>query len=669
MRLRKVLIGIGLTLLVFIGIGGFALSRLDPNDYVDLLDAKVQAATGRELKIDGNVGYSLSLRPTISAAGIRLQNAPWGSRPDMVTAKRIEIQIALLPLLKGNVEVRGLTLVAPDVLLEVGPDGAKNWDFKRKDAGTKQMPDTASAQKIDVRRARIEDGIVTYHDVKTKRSIRFGLNDIALASAGNSVELKGTGSLNAVPIEIDGSVNHGGRLGTAGAVGNGEFTLTASGAKLAAKGAIPVGAGGLTGLEVKFVSAVSNWTTLAKLMQGSPSRLPALKAEGRARADPDAFIVDDLKVSLGKSHAIGNVRLNLGDKRSNFEARLDSPFVDLAELQGQGGGKAANSSADGRLFSAEPFALDAVRDLNGKVDLRIAKLALRGGKSLDSVQAKMIFNNGRVIADPVRILVGGQELRMRLNANATSGKALALNFSLDGQGISLGALTAMFGVASVTDGGPTDLSIKLSGAGDSVRSLMAGANGDVRIVVGPGRIKNQAINFGADITELLNGLNPARTSDPYTELKCAVVRLPIRQGIARVDKSIAAETAKVNVIAAGVIDLRNETLDLGFRPKAVTGLGVGLGSLADLGRLRGSLADPKVEIDAAGAATAAAQIGLAAATGGLSLLAGRFLTDGVPDHPCQVALTGAVRSQRAEAERKPGIVESVVDGIKRLFGR
>jgi hypothetical protein len=258
---------------------------------------------------------------------------------------------------------------------------------------------------------------------------------------------------------------------------------------------------------------------------------------------------------------------------------------------------------------------------------------------------------------------------MRLNANATSGKALALNFSLDGQGISLGALTAMFGVASVTDGGPTDLSIKLSGAGDSVRSLMAGANGDVRIVVGPGRIKNQAINFGADITELLNGLNPARTSDPYTELKCAVVRLPIRQGIARVDKSIAAETAKVNVIAAGVIDLRNETLDLGFRPKAVTGLGVGLGSLADLGRLRGSLADPKVEIDAAGAATAAAQIGLAAATGGLSLLAGRFLTDGVPDHPCQVALTGAVRSQRAEAERKPGIVESVVDGIKRLFGR
>jgi hypothetical protein len=669
MRSRKVLIGIGFTLLVFIGIGGFALSRLDPNDYVDLLDAKVQAATGRELKIDGKVGYSLSLRPTIAAERVRLQNAPWGSRPDMITAKRIEIQIALLPLLKGNVEVRGLTLIEPDVLLEVGRDGAKNWEFKRKDTGAKQVPETASTQRIEVRRAQIEDGIFTYRDAKAKRTTRVDLNDITLVSAGNSIDLKGTGSLNAVPIEIDGNVDHGGRLGTAGAVGNGEFTLTALGAKLAARGAIPVGAGGLTGLEVKFVSEVSNWATLAKLTQGRPAHLPALKAEGRARADPDTFIVDELRASLGKSQTTGSVRIDLRNKRSNLAVRLDSPFVDLAELQAQGRGKPANSSPDGRLFSAEPFALDAVKDLNGTADLRIAKLALRGGKSLDGVQAKVIFNGGKVIADPIRVLVGGRELRMRLNADASSGKVLALNFSLDGQGISLGALATMFNVASVTEGSPTDVSIRLSGAGDSVRSLMAGANGDVRIVVGPGRIKNQAINFGADITELLNALNPARTSDPYTELKCAVIRLPIRRGIARVDKSIAAETAKVNVIVAGVIDLRNETLDLGFRPKALTGLGVGLGSLADLGRLRGSLAEPKVEIDAAGAATAAAQLGLAAATGGLSLLAGTLLTDSVPDHPCQVALTGVVRSQRAEAEQKPGIVESVVDGIKRLFGR
>ena len=269
MRLRKVLVGLGLTLLVLIGIGGFALSRLDPNDYVDLIDAEIRAATGRELKIDGKVGYSLSLRPTIAAEGVRLQNAPWGSRPDMVTAKRIEIQIALLPLLKGNVEVRGLTLIEPDVFLEVGRDGAKNWEFKPEHAGAGKAPGTTSTPKIDVLRTRIKDGVVSYRDAKTKRTTRIGLENVTLAATETTIAVSGTGNLNAVPIELDGKIDHGGRLGTAGAVGNGKFTLKASGVKLAANGAIPVGAGGVTGLDVKFDSEVSNWDTLAKLTQGS----------------------------------------------------------------------------------------------------------------------------------------------------------------------------------------------------------------------------------------------------------------------------------------------------------------------------------------------------------------------------------------------------------------
>ena len=198
---------------------------------------------------------------------------------------------------------------------------------------------------------------------------------------------------------------------------------------------------------------------------------------------------------------------------------------------------------------------------------------------------------------------------------------------------------------------------------------MAGATGDVRVVMGPGRVKTQAINYGADITELLNAINPARKADPYTELKCAVIRLPIRQGVARVDNSIAAETSKVHVIVGGVIDLRNETLDLGFRPKAVTGLGVGLGTLASLGRLRGSLANPKVEVDASGAVTAAAGVGMAVVTGGLSLLGGALVSDSVPDQPCQAAITGVARTQKADAREKPGVIDSVVGGFKRLFGR
>ena len=63
-------------------------------------------------------------------------------------------------------------------------------------------------------------------------------------------------------------------------------------------------------------------------------------------------------------------------------------------------------------------------------------------------------------------------------------------------------------------------------------------------------------------------LNPAYAADPYTELECAVVRLPVRQGVARVANTIAVETSTVDIVGAGTIDFRNETLDLGFRTKA-----------------------------------------------------------------------------------------------------
>ncbi len=49
--------------------------------------------------------------------------------------------------------------------------------------------------------------------------------------------------------------------------------------------------------------------------------------------------------------------------------------------------------------------------------------------------------------------------------------------------------------------------------------------------------------------------------------------------------------------------------------------------------------------------------------------AAQLLSERVPDRPCQVALTGAARAQDSPRQEQPGVVDSVVDGIKKLFGR
>ena len=62
---------------------------------------------------------------------VALANPPGFSRPDMVTVARVELGLALLPLLRHRLEVDHMTLVRPDVVLETDAAGHTNWLFTR----------------------------------------------------------------------------------------------------------------------------------------------------------------------------------------------------------------------------------------------------------------------------------------------------------------------------------------------------------------------------------------------------------------------------------------------------------------------------------------------------------------------------------------------------------
>jgi len=337
------------------------------------------------------------------------------------------------------------------------------------------------------------------------------------------------------------------------------------------------------------------------------------------------------------------------------------PQQELGALRKAVGGDAPRAKNDGRVFPNDPFPLAALKALEGAAEIHVEKLRLADGNMLEDIRSRAHFKQGKIASDELKLRLQGRELRLALNADASSGKTLALNATLAGEKVPLAALTGLAGLAPPPEGAPTDVAVKFSGRGTSVRTLMASANGDVRIVVGAGRVRSRALDAGADVTSLLNALNPARTQDPYTELKCAVLRFPISDGIARISNGIAAETSKVRLIGGGTVNLRNETLELGFRPQAAGGLGVGAGSLARFAKVEGTLANPRVGLDMASSAGAAAAVGAAIATGGLSLLAGGLLMDSVPDNPCQVALSGV-------APKDKSTVDKLLDPIKKLFG-
>jgi uncharacterized protein involved in outer membrane biogenesis len=666
-RVRKILVGVGVAVVVVIVGGALALSSIDLNHYVADVEAAAKDATGRELRIKGKIGFTLSLLPTVAAADVSFQNAPWGSRPLLASAKRVEVQIALLPLLTGDLVIRRIALVEPDVLLEVNAKGDKNWVFAPAQPSGKKAPEADRGRGIDVRRIEIRDGLLTYRQAKPRLQHKARIETLELDAARgfDALEFDGRLLLNDVRLVLEGQIDNLHQAGKPGATSRIALQADVGGNALRVDGRVPLAAGAPVGLDARFAAELKDAATLRKLLQQPVPALPASTLRGRASMKKEALEIEDFVAEVGKSRANGSLRLELEGARRAFAAKLDAPLIDLQELyavrKALGGAAGQGAGRDGRIFSSDPFPLAALQALDGDARLRVEKLRLADGNVIDDVRAHTRFKQGKIDSDELTLRLQGRELKIDMNADASSGKTLAVNATLAGAKVPLAALSGLLGITPPPEGSPTDIAVKFSGRGGSMRALMASANGDVRIVVGPGRIKNRAIDVGADVTELLNALNPTRSQDPYTQVKCAVLRFPVRNGIATISNGIAVETSRVRLIGGGTVNLRNETLELGFRPEAASGLGVGAGNLAQFAKVEGTLANPRVGLDMASTATAAAAAGAAVVTGGLSLLAGGLLIDTVPDNPCQVALSGVAPKQKST-------VDKVLDPIKKLFG-
>jgi AsmA protein len=175
--LRWALVALGvLVLLPAVGLAVF-IATFDAESQKPRIQAAVQSATGRALTLDGPIGVKFALVPTLTLQDVALANAPGGSRPQMATARRIEVELALLPLLSRQVEVRRLVLQQPDILLETDASGQPNWVFAPAGSppAAPQAPADPAASApaagqrlgIAVNRVAIEDGRVGWRNGQT----------------------------------------------------------------------------------------------------------------------------------------------------------------------------------------------------------------------------------------------------------------------------------------------------------------------------------------------------------------------------------------------------------------------------------------------------------------------------------------------------------------------
>jgi uncharacterized protein involved in outer membrane biogenesis len=210
MRLKKIVIAaaciIGLLITAFYAF----ITFYDFNKFKPIIARAIKDVTGRELTIAGDIGLRLGVRPTLKVAEVSLQNAPWSSSPNSVRVKQMEVQIAVLPLITGNLEFIRLVLIEPEVIVEFNSADTSNFAFETADekSDKKKGPEETPNPPLIFSNVHIENGHFTYKDATSgfTFAVRIDRLDGAIPGFDKSLQLDFEGAYNDIPLNVKGTL-------------------------------------------------------------------------------------------------------------------------------------------------------------------------------------------------------------------------------------------------------------------------------------------------------------------------------------------------------------------------------------------------------------------------------------------------------------------------------
>ena len=187
---KKILITLLIIMTTIIVVLGIIIATFDLNKYKPQIEKKVYEATGKELKINGDI--SLSLSPFgISINDIVIKNPKGFSDNDMLKLKKVAVSLQLKPLLNKQLKVNYVKLQDVNLLVEKSKKGILNLTAGEKGSGSKTVAKKESKKNnaklplVNVGKLLLENVYITYDDKQSKtkakiNALNLTINDIAL---------------------------------------------------------------------------------------------------------------------------------------------------------------------------------------------------------------------------------------------------------------------------------------------------------------------------------------------------------------------------------------------------------------------------------------------------------------------------------------------------------
>ncbi|MBR1605672.1 MAG: AsmA family protein [Alphaproteobacteria bacterium] len=682
LRLFKHLITLVLIIIVGAVIGGWYFMRnFNLNSYKSMIENQVYSMTGREFKINGNAHLGISLIPTLIVEDITLANAAWAEEPNMLTLKKLEIELAILPLLKKQVVINSVDLIEPKIYLEQTKEGMNNWTFTPKNASFYQKQTLAFAQlerqadqvtatatniplpdyiqNISLKNITIKDGYLIFNNAGDKQDLTLKNIDFSMDSLDSPITAEIDAIFQNQPISANLT------LGSANTflAENTPFPIDINAKAFNIKAAIN---GALFDITKDLAFDVN-----ANIYSPSGNfNLPETTLIGEFKGTPQQITAEIQTLNIANNDIKGTIKANLSQKIPHINAALKSNQIDLRTLQ-KGMPLAADFSLISSAHAAEyipntPIPYEYLHLVNGNLKLVIGKLIIDDAFSASNVDLIATLNNGLLNIKPLKLNFGNGAIDLNATLNA---KNQTLSLVLNSKDVLLQDLHKEFIINGKNDfgvlsGGKTTLFSKLTSQGKTYRQLIQNLNGQTIIIVSASKIQTGALQFTTAnlVKQLLNVLKIDTSKSSEADLQCAVIRTDIANGKAVFPEGVAIQSNKMTLSGNGNVNLINDKIDFSISPAFNLDTGIAQ-ALSSLIKIQGTVEQPKIKLDDKQALKTVVGI---ATTGGAAYLGSQALLSN--NSPCYSALSGtSYQSMVPQPSAASKAQQNTIDGTKAAY--
>ena len=523
--IKIILIAIPLLLVLVIGAGAFFLYTLDLNSYKSLIVEKVQEATGRELVIDGDIGHKLFPRLGLSLGSTTFGNAQGFDDAYMASIEEVDINVAVMPLLKGKVEASKVKLNGLKMNLHTKANGTTNWDdLIPEESSDAASEDSSASPDVDIviNGIEVSDAELSWRDDQAGTKIKIAPFNLTTGELKDGVPTN---------VKMDLKLNNAEPLMNAdlAIVTQAVFDSNAQTLKLndldldlhSTGDSFPNGA-----MDLDLSSNVSgNFATQKYSMQntnikiaGTGDAFPEGKLDATLATNIDADIANEalslssLVVSMLDTQLTGNASVKSFSK-PDVKFSLASDLLDLDKLLPTSSAeeKADSSAAD----ENEPIELptQTLRDMRVNGDINVTKLIV-SGMTMSNVSATVKANDGLLQITPMsmNLYEGNMKGKASVDVRGDTPKyALATDLA----GVQIDQLSIDFlGEEKAYMRGVSNLNLDINTAGNSIAELKKALAGKVKLDAGSGALRDAKMAANVEkAAAFMKGRDPKPTGE------------------------------------------------------------------------------------------------------------------------------------------------------------